>query len=161
MKRSSRKSAESGYAIYRDERMDVESVVKDYVLVRKLERPKTHWLCPVIMIFISALCSILTAFLFIWIFDGQAQTYICIASILVWTGIILKPLCIALVRCYQHYANESVRRCCLCMPTCSEYALLVLKRYWLPVALFKIYKRIFCTCRGTTYKIDLPYKNVE
>lgn len=135
-----------------------EDTVRDYVLVRRLDRPKTHWSFPVIIILVGIVCSVLTAFFLYEIVDGPARTLACVLSVLIWCSVVAKPLCIELVRCYQRYANESVRRCCLCMPTCSEYALLVLKRYWLPIALFKIYRRLFHTCRGGKYKIDLPYK---
>ncbi len=158
MVRRNQGRAAGEYTICDDESMDIESTVRDYVLVRGLNRPKTHWSLPIIIILIGAVLSMLTALLFVWLFRVQAPAFIYIASVLIWVSILLKPFSIELVRCYQRYANERVRRCCLCMPTCSEYALLVLKRYWLPVALFKIYRRLFHTCSGTTYKIDLPYK---
>lgn len=67
-----------------------------------------------------------------------------------------KWLLISLVQLYQHYAPETVRRKCLCKPTCSEYAILALRKYNTYVALQKIYRRLFVTCRGIHYQIDYP-----
>lgn len=64
---------------------------------------------------------------------------------------------VGLVRLYQHYAPEKIRRRCLCKPTCSEYAILVLEQE--PnvfKALWRIYLRLHKTCKGGFYKIDLP-----
>jgi len=33
----------------------------------------------------------------------------------------LKKIGVKVVECYQHYAKESTRRKCLCVPSCSEY----------------------------------------
>lgn len=41
-------------------------------------------------------------------------------------------------------------------PTCSEYAILALKKYGLVKGLYKIYIRLFKTCRGIEYGIDYP-----
>lgn len=60
-----------------------------------------------------------------------------------------------LVRCYQRYASEKTRRRCICKPSCSEYALLVLDKYFLFVAIYKIYYRLVYTCKGK-YKVDQP-----
>lgn len=61
-----------------------------------------------------------------------------------------------IVECYQHYATEETRRRCKCVPSCSEYAILCLKKYELIRALRKIRKRLFVTCQGFDYIIDNP-----
>lgn len=63
---------------------------------------------------------------------------------------------IKIVECYQHYATEETRRRCLCVPSCSEYAILCFKKFGLIKALLKIRKRLYVTCRGDDYKIDWP-----
>ena len=68
---------------------------------------------------------------------------------------LLRLLLIKLIRCYQHYAKEKLRRCCMCMPSCSEYAIAVLKRDLLAVALFRIAVRLVRICDGDK-KIHLP-----
>ena len=67
-----------------------------------------------------------------------------------------KTIAIKAVECYQHYAKETTRRRCLCMPTCSEYAILVLREYPFMKALRMIRIRLKRTCKGTVYKIDYP-----
>ena len=63
---------------------------------------------------------------------------------------------IKVVECYQHYATEETRRRCLCVPSCSEYAILCLKKFCLIKALVKIRKRLYVTCKGADYIIDWP-----
>lgn len=80
-------------------------------------------------------------------------------SILVYvliTETFLRILCIKIIECYQHYAKESTRRKCLCVPSCSEYSIICLKKMELIYALIKIYKRLFITCKGIDYIIDNP-----
>ncbi|MBQ9805334.1 MAG: membrane protein insertion efficiency factor YidD [Clostridia bacterium] len=63
---------------------------------------------------------------------------------------------IKLVECYQHYTSEEVRRRCLCVPSCSEYAIACFKKYWFIQAILKIRKRLYFTCQGDEYKLDPP-----
>ena len=63
---------------------------------------------------------------------------------------------IGAIRLYQHYAPEVVRRRCLFKPTCSEYAILAIKKYGLIIGLIKAYIRLFRKCRGNVYRIDFP-----
>ncbi|MBQ8782837.1 MAG: membrane protein insertion efficiency factor YidD [Clostridia bacterium] len=70
--------------------------------------------------------------------------------------IVLKKAIIGAIRLYQHYAPEDIRRRCLFKPTCSEYAILAVKKYGVVIGLFKAYKRLFKRCRGNIYMIDYP-----
>ncbi len=73
----------------------------------------------------------------------------------------LRFCCILAVRCYQHYAKDDTRRRCKCIPSCSEYAVLALKRVFpFLLALLKIRKRLFRTCRGEEYTVDFPSKKM-
>jgi putative component of membrane protein insertase Oxa1/YidC/SpoIIIJ protein YidD len=67
-----------------------------------------------------------------------------------------KKLLITAVELYQHYAPEDVRRRCILMPTCSEYAILALRKYNVIKGLYKIYLRLTRTCRGGDYRMDYP-----
>lgn len=67
-----------------------------------------------------------------------------------------RVVAIKFIECYQHYASEEKRRKCLCVPSCSEYAIICLKKYEFIHALLKIRKRLFITCRGDDYIIDPP-----
>jgi putative component of membrane protein insertase Oxa1/YidC/SpoIIIJ protein YidD len=42
------------------------------------------------------------------------------------------------------------------MPTCSEYAILALRKYGVIVGLYRIYIRLAKTCRGNVYRTDYP-----
>lgn len=68
----------------------------------------------------------------------------------------LKKLLIEIIRIYQHYAPEDIRRRCLFMPTCSEYTILALEKYGVLLGLHKAYIRIFKKCRGNIYRVDNP-----
>lgn len=70
--------------------------------------------------------------------------------------IVLKRALIGLVRLYQRYASEKVRRKCLFKPTCSEYMILALQKYGLVIGLIKSLHRMFIKCRDTYYRIDYP-----
>lgn len=68
----------------------------------------------------------------------------------------LRKILIGIVKLYQHYASEDVRRRCLFKPTCSEYTILVLQKHGVIFGLYKAYIRIFKKCRGNIYRIDFP-----
>lgn len=68
---------------------------------------------------------------------------------------------IKIIKCYQHYALEETRRRCLCIPSCSEYAIAVFKRFLLIIAIIKVHKRLYKTCNGEIYVIDRPYKKYK
>jgi len=124
---------------------------------RKLPMPKTRKLDVIILVFLMVLC--LTIF-FIALnkthFERWAKISIGCAFAFLSAEFYLRHLCVKIVECYQHYATEDKRRRCLCVPSCSEYAITCLKKYGLIKALFKIRKRLFVTCRGDDYKIDPP-----
>lgn len=66
---------------------------------------------------------------------------------------------ILIIKYYQRTAKEETRRCCKCIPSCSEYSILCLKKIFpLLIALLKIRKRLFVTCDGKEYKVDFPTK---
>ena len=131
--------------------------VRRYVMTKKLVRPRTTWLTPAaILLCYAAVCGLGTWGLCRMLSPVRWRTALTVALWLVGACGIARPLCIGLVECYQHYAPEERRRRCLCMPTCSEYALLVLKKDFLPIALCKIRKRLFKTCRDGNYQKDFP-----
>lgn len=67
-----------------------------------------------------------------------------------------KYILIGIIRLYQRYADEEVRRRCIFKPTCSEYTILSLKKYGVTIGLYKGYDRLFNRCRGNIYRIDYP-----
>ncbi len=68
----------------------------------------------------------------------------------------LRSIIIGILRLYQHYAPEEIRRRCIFMPTCSEYGVLALKKYGALIGLLKTYDRLIYRCRGNIYRIDYP-----
>ena len=135
---------------------DPESIalVEEYKK-RELVRPKTKWGVPV---FIGILMLILpfgigVAILHILRFLPSVWCYV--ISYAVIDMLLLRLFLIKLIECYQHYAKEELRRFCVCMPSCSEYAIAVLKKYCLAIAIFKIVFRLTVTCDGEM-KIDTP-----
>ena len=135
--------------------------LKKYVDSRQIDRPNVKkwqviisYIAFAVLVFSAIFLPIITP-MEIW---GKA---IVIAALLlsVFEGC-LRFCLILTVKCYQRYAKEETRRKCFCVPSCSQYALLSLKKIFpLPVALLKIRKRLFVTCNGE-YKIDFPTKKI-
>ena len=148
--------------ILKDEKSQLEA--RDYVLNRPLPKPSTTVIVPILFILGIIACG--TALGFIILILIQSYSFASnINKVLLILGTIgflfvcmIKPLLIICIKCYQHYASENIRRSCMCKPTCSEYAIIVIKRYCLIKALILIYIRLFRTCTGRIYKIDFPYK---
>ena len=136
--------------------------LENYNLNRPLYRPKTKkW--EVVM---SWVLLLLLLFFVPWGFSfiGINTAYkiiICITLEFLIIEIFFRSCLIIMVKCYQHYAKETTRRRCKCIPSCSEYAVLSLKKIFpLLLALLKIRKRLFYTCKEE-YKIDFPNKKTE
>ncbi len=137
----------------------VESdAVRHYVLTRPLHRPKTNAVTMVLVLtaYLTVCIGVCVAFLTLFPLPRAARVALAVATTVGVALLSAKFVCIKAVECYQHYAKEETRRRCLCMPTCSEYALAVLKKYPLSVALRKIRKRLFVTCSGAIYLKDPP-----
>lgn len=132
--------------------------LEEYQKNRILARPKTTKITVAVYLVI----------LLVIIFGGGIgmfgiSTLECWASILSFVLYIIgvaesfcRLVAIKIVECYQHYASEATRRKCKCVPSCSEYAILCLKKYELIYALLKIRKRLFVTCKGFDYILDNP-----
>lgn len=124
---------------------------------REMYRPKTNYLellgWVMLYILVIAMCVILNTVIKIPVFYEVAAS---IAMYSLVSEFLLKFIGVKTVECYQHYAKEETRRNCLCVPSCSEYAILCLRKYELIYALLKIRKRLFVTCRGYKYIIDNP-----
>ena len=78
-----------------------------------------------------------------------------VTSIVVYL-LFLRKMLIILIELYQHYAPEDLRRRCKCTPSCSEYAILALKKYGILMGVHKIRIRLFKTCQGNAHPIDYP-----
>lgn len=151
------KSLNDKYCLSRNICIQEDASVREYVLTKKLDRPRTNAFSVIALIVAYAVIAFAIGLIVNVVFDlHRFSALVYVASYIAGFLLIAKPLCILLVKCYQHYAKEATRRKCLCKPTCSEYALAVLKKCWLPIALHKIRIRLFKTCTNGYYKIDLP-----
>ncbi|MBP5435657.1 membrane protein insertion efficiency factor YidD [bacterium] len=135
-------------------------LVRKYVLERPLYRPNITYLkafgivsCAICCIVIGAVAgfSILSSFGFYL----KKWNYFTV-FFLVSFAVCARWFAILAVKLYQHYASEEIRRRCLLKPTCSEYAIIVLKKYGFLIGTIKISYRLICKCRGNVYYIDEP-----
>lgn len=153
-----------------------QDIAETYVLEKSLERPNTDLkkvlICMCVFLMINMCIIILLYNLFerlgisgklnikIINFKSQNETLFFIALMVIVFGISLvvsaRFIIIGAIKLYQHYAPEHVRRRCLCMPTCSEYGIMVVKKYGVIIGFYKIYIRLFKRCRGNIYTIDYP-----
>jgi len=136
---------------------EAQKQIEDYQIKRILSIPKTNkmmlfgWI--VLLLALVVLCIVLGALLL---------NKLCLRIVIITVLLVVvfesygRFLGIKAVECYQHYASEETRRRCLCVPSCSEYAILCLKKYGLIRALHKIRKRLYVTCQGSDYVIDWP-----
>ena len=131
----------------------LEQIVSNRALSRPNTRKSTIVILSIVLIFLIAIGIIILILLplEIWVKVTIAVLYY-IAIIELYFRFLL----IMIIKCYQHYASDETRRRCLCIPSCSEYSIQVLKKYLLIVAFKKIYKRLFKTCKGEMYLIDKP-----
>ena len=134
-----------------------QRTLEEYQRTRILPRPKTNSLSLSLYIALFFICLLVMILGTVFLpFGTEIRIFIFIPIILIFCELYLRFLGIKAVECYQHYASEERRRKCLCKPSCSEYAILCFKKYCLFRALAKIRARLFKTCRGDEYKIDIP-----
>jgi putative component of membrane protein insertase Oxa1/YidC/SpoIIIJ protein YidD len=141
-----------------------QSEAWDYVCRRILPRPDMHikkaLACSSLFLAITLgfalmLCLFLKLTLFM---PPPFFLYVFVFAASFFTGLALcsKKLIIGLIKLYQHYAPERIRRKCIFKPTCSEYMILAIKKYGLIKGLYKGFYRLFVKCRGYYYSIDYP-----
>ena len=128
-----------------------------YTQQRSLSRPKTNIFSVVLWILIYLFVSFFVAFAISYAFYiANYKWLVYLISYIAFAFLFLKKICIKLIECYQHYAKEETRRRCVCIPSCSEYSIAVLKKYNIFKALNKIRIRLFKTCGGYGYVHDEP-----
>ena len=82
-------------------------------------------------------------------------------SVLLFCGILMtilfliRWLLVDCIKLYQHYAPEEVRRRCHMIPSCSDYAIISLRKYGLIIGLILSFIRLYKRCGGT-YRIEYP-----
>jgi len=153
-----------------------QDIAYQYVCLRELERPKTNYFKFSVKIFSLLLVGFLlshllhssienySAFMFLpevlisfYYFDPFGFK-ICFIFIFEFIILILfsRLIIIEIIRLYQRYADQEIRRRCLFKPTCSEYTIMSLNKYGVIFGLYLSYNRIFKKCCGNVYRIDYP-----
>jgi len=134
-------------------------LVRKYVIERDLYRPPITYLKAMVIILgaiIIELC-LLSAGYFLLVLNNRINKYLYyIFSVLLLFIIDGRLFAIVLIKLYQHYAPERIRRRCLLKPTCSEFAIIVIKKYGLLIGGIKTWIRLNYKCRGNVYYIDEP-----
>jgi putative component of membrane protein insertase Oxa1/YidC/SpoIIIJ protein YidD len=143
-----------------------QTIVREYCCRRELHRPDTRvktfviWLLTTeslglaIAFFTGILFKELEFFSRFSFYPSVWQFYSCGSAIAF--AVRLRKLLVIAVELYQRYAPEEIRRRCTLMPTCSEYAILALRKYGVIVGLYRIYVRLTRTCKGGEYRMDYP-----
>ena len=151
-------------------------IAEEYVLRRPLPRPDTDWKKAVLSIAIFLSCTITVGFLLHYLFfrlgffmrmPEKTQAWITLhpglfcflftlSFLLLCSVFCARFAMIGAIRLYQHYAHEDIRRRCLFKPTCSEYAILALRKYGVIIGGIKAADRLFRRCAGNIYRIDYP-----
>jgi putative component of membrane protein insertase Oxa1/YidC/SpoIIIJ protein YidD len=153
-----------------------QDVAEIYVNMRQLVRPNTNIkIAAIYVLFFMLTTCVFTWFVhYVFITVGiftylpsnvqdfyNAHTFLsvfilCAIIILVELFFCFKYAVIGVIKLYQHYAPEEIRRRCLFMPTCSEYTIMAIRKYGSIVGLCKSYYRLVYRCRGNIYQIDYP-----
>ncbi len=111
--------------------------------VRVLKRPKISWWRICLATLLPVLLAVLLA---IGIYHRTADrflSWICpIAALLLYAIVFAKRAALCLVRIYQRYAPDRVRNKCRYEPSCSEYAILAIRKYGLIRGVGKSIKRL-------------------
>ncbi len=140
--------------------LEEQEFVRKYVMERPLYRPKITFLKASLIlvgtVFLSIIASILLYKIVLRVgFFLSKKTYYIFFYVFELI-VVSRFIAIMGIKLYQHYAPEDVRRRCLLKPTCSEYAIIVLKKYGTVLGLIKIWRRLKYYCRGDVYYIDEP-----
>lgn len=139
------------------EHLNEQNRIGELIKTRSLIRPKTTIFSPLILTAGYVLVSFLVSISIIKIFTLVNLSWLIYTlTYLFFAFIFIKPILIKSIECYQHYAKEETRRKCVCIPSCSEYSIAVLKKYNIFKAIRKIIIRLFRTCGGYGYVEDQP-----
>ena len=138
---------------FREEQRKLEMRIKQ----RPLPRPKTKLVTVLFWIILYLLTCFIFTFAISFVIKGYNFKWLIYSISYTVIGLLfLKKICIKAIECYQHYAKDETRRRCVCIPSCSEYSIAVLKKYNIFKALHRIRIRLFRTCGGYGYVQDDP-----
>ena len=153
-----------------------EEVVRKYVNERAIDRPNTSIFTALIFVSMFVLVTGVSMWLVYYILMNVGAVeflpfsvrrfcvthpfwsvgIICASVLTVELFFCMKYTIIGIIKLYQHYAPDEIRRRCLFMPTCSEYAIMAVQKYGCIVGVCKSYYRLVYLCRGDIYRIHYP-----
>lgn len=155
-------SIQADVALCRKEYMK-QRKLEQFVCQRQLKRPNTKkWHVILLFSIVPLLLLCVALFFFIWQTSTVYRLLVFVLLLLFIFELYVRFCLVQTVKCYQHYAKDVIRQRCMCVPSCSEYAILCLERIFpLVIALIKIRKRLYKTCKGEDYKLDFPFKKMN
>ena len=153
-----------------------QDVAEIYVNMRQIVRPNTNIKTALISVLLFMLVTVIIAWLAYYVFrtvgifsylPSNVRHFLnehSFLSIIMHFGIVVvieaffcfKYAVIGVIKLYQHYAPDEIRRRCLFMPTCSEYAIIAIRKYGGFIGLCKSYYLLVYLCRGNVYRIHYP-----
>lgn len=143
----------------------IQEIARTYSEDRALYRPEItyrkfliKWFAIVISMVVVAVCiacalSLLEKLVHFRICDFWVSFLFAFVIEIVW---ILKWCVIDIIKLYQHYAPEHVRRRCILMPSCSEFAIIAVRKYGLIIGSSLTLYRLNHRCKGTIHRIEYP-----
>lgn len=134
-----------------------EEYVRWYVHERDLVHPRLNIFSFTGLVLLAAAVGLGLGYL-VWLLAGchwSLTATLWVAGTVTLLGN-LRMLFIGLVKLYQHYMPEGIRRNCILLPTCSEYCILALKKYGVIRGCWKTVHRLLHTCVGDDYHTDWP-----
>lgn len=122
-----------------------------------IKRPNVSWIHGLtrLLLLIAGGFAVSTIIVSVW---PSANSYrliladVCAISLAILTA---RQNVLLAIRLYQCYAPEHIRRRCAMTPTCSEYAVLAIRRYGVLRGSLMTYRRLRHRCDGTPV-IDYP-----
>ena len=140
--------------------MDEHELVWHYCKRRSLYRPSTNLKTLIVFLLLLVGVSFVVNAILIQLINQLCMDMTFLQSwFIIFISCLLlyyRKFLIILIELYQHYAPERIRRKCICMPTCSEYAIICVRKYNIFKALWRIYNRLAHECIGQIYHIDNP-----
>lgn len=122
-----------------------------------VNRPDINWAQGLLRLFLIAAGGIFASWMLISILPAgiiswPLLTELCIMAIALTTA---RSNLLLAIRLYQRYAPENVRQRCAMTPTCSEYAVMAIRRHGMLRGCWMTYRRLRYRCDGTP-TIDYP-----
>ena len=136
-----------------------QDIARDYCLHHTLVKPNTDIPTFILWVLVIEIISFASTYILYRLFHWfgivfSFHTLYFVVSVIMFL-IFLKKICIIMIQLYQYYASDETRRRCTLMPSCSEYALLSMKKYNVFKGLYKTHIRLTTKCKGS-YIIDYP-----